>query len=290
MIASAYLRVTVPARRQKETSNDGRDAIVAQPVASRAVSGGRAGGRSWPQRALPPWRCRLCLAAWFWRPAGPGLDPMAGRMGCGRFRRCGHRGWRTLASETTGVSGMAERYTAALFDIADERRMLDEVASDLRQLRAMLAASVDLSRLVRSPVLTRGEQGKAISALAAQAGFSPLVRDFLAVVAKNRRLFAVPAMIEAYLAKLAERRGEVTAEVIAAQPLSQAQLALLSDQLRRTCRTQGFGRTPGRSGADRRDDRQGGFADGRQVAQEQVAAAAVGDEGHRLSFRLEIAC
>ena len=139
-----------------------------------------------------------------------------------------------MASETTGVSGLAERYAAALFDIADERRTLDEVASDLRQLRAMLASSVDLSRLVRSPILTRSEQAKAIGALAARAGFSPLVRDFLAVVAKNRRLFAVPAMIEVYLAKLAERRGEVTAEVIAAQPLSETQLARLSDQLRRS--------------------------------------------------------
>jgi F-type H+-transporting ATPase subunit delta len=139
-----------------------------------------------------------------------------------------------LASETTGVTGIAERYAAALFDLADERRMLDEVASDLRQLRAMLAASVDLSRLLRSPILTRGEQGKAISALAAHSGFSPLVRDFLAVVAKNRRLFATPAMIEAYLEKLAERRGEITAEVVAARPLSDTQLALLSEQLRRS--------------------------------------------------------
>ena len=138
-----------------------------------------------------------------------------------------------MASETTGVSGLAQRYAAALFDIADERRMLDEVASDLRQMRAMLAASVDLSRLVRSPILTRGEQGRAISALAERASFAPLVRDFLAVVAKNRRLFAVPAMIEAYLEKLAERRGEVTAEVTAAQALSEAQQNSLIDQLRR---------------------------------------------------------
>jgi F-type H+-transporting ATPase subunit delta len=139
-----------------------------------------------------------------------------------------------LASETTGVSGLAERYAAALFDLADARRTLDEVASDLRQLRAMLAASVDLSRLVRSPILTRDQQGKGIGALATHAGFSPLVCDFLAVVAKNRRLFAVPAMIEVYLAKLAERRGELTAEVIAAQALSETQLARLSDQLRRS--------------------------------------------------------
>lgn len=139
-----------------------------------------------------------------------------------------------MASETTGVSGLAERYAAALFDLADERRMLDEVASDLRQLRAMLAASGDLLRLIRSPIVSRDQQGKAIGALAERAGLSSLIRDFLAIVARNRRLFAVPAMIEAFLAKLAARRGEVTAQVTAAQTLSEAQLAALNEHLRRS--------------------------------------------------------
>ena len=129
---------------------------------------------------------------------------------------------------------MAERYAAALFDLADERRVLDQVAADLRQLRAMMQASTDLVRLTRSPILSRDEQFKGIGALAEHAGFSSLVRDFLGVVARNRRLFAVPGMIEAFLAQLATRRGEVTAEVTAAQPLSEAQLAALNEQLRRT--------------------------------------------------------
>ena len=139
-----------------------------------------------------------------------------------------------MASETTGVSALAERYATALFDIADERRAFDEVAGDLRQLRAMMAASADLMRVVRSPVLSRHDQGRAVSALAGRAELSPLVRDFLAVVARNRRLFAVPAMIDAFLAMLADRRGEVTAEIVAAQPLSETQLETLSEHLRRT--------------------------------------------------------
>jgi F-type H+-transporting ATPase subunit delta len=138
-----------------------------------------------------------------------------------------------LASESTGVSGLAERYAAALFELADERRALDAVADDLRATRAMLHDSADLSRLVRSPVMSRGDQGKAIALVAEKAELSQLTRDFLAVAARNRRLFAVPAMIEAYLAKLAERRGEVTAEVTAAQPLTEAQNTALTDQLRR---------------------------------------------------------
>ncbi len=139
-----------------------------------------------------------------------------------------------LAAESTGVSALAGRYATALFDIADERRALDEVAADLRQLRAMMAGSPDLMRLVRSPVLSRLDQAQAVAALAQRAELSALVRDFLAVVARNRRLFAVPAMIDGFLAMLAERRGEVTAEVVAAQPLTESQLAALGEHLRRT--------------------------------------------------------
>lgn len=137
-----------------------------------------------------------------------------------------------MASETTGVSGLAERYAEALFELAEERRVLDPVAADLRALRAMIGDSPDLDRLVRSPVLSRNEQGRAIAALAERAGLQPLLRDFLGVVARHRRLFAAPAMIDAYLKKLAERRGEVTAEVTAAQPLSEAQLGRLGEGLR----------------------------------------------------------
>jgi F-type H+-transporting ATPase subunit delta len=142
-------------------------------------------------------------------------------------------GYVSLASEATGVSGLAERYAAALFDLADERRILDETAANLRELSAMLRSSAELFRLIRSPILSREEQGKAIAALAERANFAPVVRDFLAVVARNRRLIAIPAMIEAYLEKLAERRGEITAEVAAAQPLSATQLDLLREHLRR---------------------------------------------------------
>jgi F-type H+-transporting ATPase subunit delta len=138
-----------------------------------------------------------------------------------------------LASTATGDTGLAERYAAALFDLADERHALDAVAGDLRELRDMVAASGDLVRLLRSPVVSRDEQGKAVAALAERAGLSDLTRDFLGVVASNRRLFAVPAMIEAYLRKLAERRGEVTAEVTIAQPLNEARQAALTEQLRR---------------------------------------------------------
>ena len=139
-----------------------------------------------------------------------------------------------MASTSAGVSGIADRYATALFDLADERKALDQTAGDLKQLRAMVDGSPELRRLLRSPVLSRAEQAKAIGALAGKAGFSGLTRNFLGLVAQNRRLFAVPGMIEAFLGILAKRRGEVTAQVTTAQELTAAQRAALDEQLRRT--------------------------------------------------------
>ena len=138
-----------------------------------------------------------------------------------------------MAASSAGFSGLAARYAAALFELADEQKALDQVANDLRQLRTMIAGSSDLQRLIRSPILSRAAQGRAVAEIATQAGLSPLTRNFLGLAAQNRRLFVAPAIIEAFLAILAERRGEVTAQVTAAQPLTDAQQALVEEQLRR---------------------------------------------------------
>ena len=138
-----------------------------------------------------------------------------------------------MAARGSGPGGLAARYATALFELADDQHRLDEVATDLTALKAMIAGSDDLRRLLRSPVLTRDEQGRAMAALLEKAGLGDLVRRFVGLVADNRRLFALAPMIDAYLARLGARRGEVTAEVTAARPLSDRQRQAIVDALRR---------------------------------------------------------
>ena len=137
-----------------------------------------------------------------------------------------------MASQAGPVSALAERYAAALLDLADEQRALDQVAADLDAVKAALAESGDLLRLVRSPAISRNEQGRAMLAVAARMGLSGTARNFIGVVARHGRLYALPQMIDRFLAALAARRGEVTAEVTAAQPLSDGQTRALEDALR----------------------------------------------------------
>jgi F-type H+-transporting ATPase subunit delta len=135
-----------------------------------------------------------------------------------------------VATKTTGL--IAERYASALYELADDAKALDQVAGDLRALKAMMAASSDLVRLLRSPVLGRSDQAKAMSALAEKAGFHDLTRRFLGSVASNRRLFVLAVVIEEFLAELARRRGEATANVTSAVALTPAQTAALEQALR----------------------------------------------------------
>ena len=138
-----------------------------------------------------------------------------------------------MASEATGVSGLAGRYATALFDLADQEKAFDAIADDLRRLGAMIESSADLKRLIRSPVLSRDAQGAAMKVLLERAELGPITRNFVGLVARNRRLFALPGMIAGYLQLLADRRGEIRAEVTSAQEMSPTQVAAINDQLKR---------------------------------------------------------
>ena len=136
-----------------------------------------------------------------------------------------------MPASSVHASGLAGRYAVALFELAQERGELDVVAGDLHSLREMLGESADLRRLIRSPVLSREEQARALAALGERAGFAPLTQQFLGLLAHKRRLFALPEVIEAYNAMLAEHRGEVGAEVVSAVALSPEQLDSVRQQL-----------------------------------------------------------
>jgi F-type H+-transporting ATPase subunit delta len=138
-----------------------------------------------------------------------------------------------LAAQTSEQGGLATRYAAALFELAESRNQLDAVAADLSALAKMIADSTDMKRLINSPVLSRADQGKAMAAVAKAAGFGDLAQKFIGLIAQNRRLFAIPAMIKAYHKMLADKRGELTAEVTAARALTPAQQAAVSDAIKR---------------------------------------------------------
>ena len=113
-----------------------------------------------------------------------------------------------MAQSSSPISGVAERYAGSLYELAAQAKAVSQVEADLGRFEALLAGSADLTRMIRSPVFSSDEQFKAIAAIATKAKITGLVGNFLRVVAQNRRLFAVPAMIKAFRQIAAQMRSK----------------------------------------------------------------------------------
>lgn len=139
-----------------------------------------------------------------------------------------------VATDEPIMATVAGRYASALFELAKDERQLDAVDSDMISLASMIADSSDLNRMIRSPLFSAEEQGKAVGAIATSAGFSALTSNFLQLLARSRRLFALSDMIRDFRKIVARHRGEITADVTSAHALTEAQQAALEDSLRST--------------------------------------------------------
>jgi len=136
--------------------------------------------------------------------------------------------------ETSGgiQASLGGRYALALFELARESNTIDAVETSLSRVRDALAGSEDFRRLTTSPVVARGAAARAVLATADQLGADATTRNFLGVLAENRRLGQLPQIVRAFRALAARHRGETTAEVTSAYPLDEAQVGELKQQLR----------------------------------------------------------
>ena len=129
-------------------------------------------------------------------------------------------------------ASLSGRYATALFGLARDEKAIDAVSASLATLKAALAESDDLRNLISNPVVSRGEAAKAIAAAAGTMGLDPLTTKFLGVLAENRRLAKLRDVIRAFDQLAAAHRGETTAEVTSAHPLSATQVKALKAKLK----------------------------------------------------------
>ncbi|MDO5657088.1 MAG: F0F1 ATP synthase subunit delta [Paracoccus sp. (in: a-proteobacteria)] len=137
----------------------------------------------------------------------------------------------TVANSASISASIAGRYAQALFDIVKDEGGLDALSTQTADLAQALTDSADLREMIGSPVLTRAEQGRAITALAEKMGLGQALTNTLRLLAQNRRLFVLPQFVARINALIADARGEVTADVTSAAALSDEQKQRLTATL-----------------------------------------------------------
>ena len=141
-------------------------------------------------------------------------------------------GVEALAAQNSVLTQIARPYASALFDLAQSENQLASVETSLSDISRLIGESEDFARFLRSPVITSDEKATTLDALLAKTTTNHLVANFLRLVAKNGRLFALDQIIVGFRELAAKARGEVTADVTSAAPLSGEQANALSETLR----------------------------------------------------------
>jgi F-type H+-transporting ATPase subunit delta len=151
-----------------------------------------------------------------------------------------------LASDATAINsaspqapsptGLAERYALALLGIVDDLRQkepgaADRVAADLDRLFRLWREDRGFRAFIEDPRLDAGAQRRGAFAVIEKAGIGTEVRNLVGVLITNRRLGQLPAVAAAFGAQLAARRGQQTATVTTAHPLSDTQRAQITARL-----------------------------------------------------------
>lgn len=129
------------------------------------------------------------------------------------------------------ISGVAQRYALALFSLAQERALIEDVAFVVRRLQAIIVESPDLRWLLASKILSEKEQGRALDALMAAAEIGGLTANFVRLIVANGRLPVLLECLRAFQDLDDHARGLVRAQVTSAVPLGADQVERLKMQL-----------------------------------------------------------
>jgi len=129
------------------------------------------------------------------------------------------------------LSAVAERYAAALADVAVERKNSETVKRNLAAFVEAFSSIADLRNALESPALNAEVKRKVIAEVAGKMGLDVAVRNFIYLVVDHRRTEVLPEIEQAFLSELNKRLGIVDAEVTSAHELNDDEKRQLSTVL-----------------------------------------------------------
>jgi F-type H+-transporting ATPase subunit delta len=128
-------------------------------------------------------------------------------------------------------AAVARRYAKALWELARAESRPEPVAEELLRFQRVLADERELRDALLRPWVKAATKRAVVTGVTERLGLSPLVRNFLALVAQRRRLAILPEIIAAYRALMDEASGRVHARVRSAVPLTDGERAAIRERL-----------------------------------------------------------
>ncbi len=125
----------------------------------------------------------------------------------------------------------SERYSRALFEVANESEDLKKIEKDIKSFQLLLNDSFELNNFIHNPTQSISNQKVVINLLSEKLNFSKNLKNFFFLLIEKRRIFFVTKIIDSFLKLCSKKRGEVKASLISSKDLSDSELEDISKDL-----------------------------------------------------------
>ena len=139
-----------------------------------------------------------------------------------------------MTSKISSSDIISERYGSALYDLASEKKCIDEILNDLDVIEKVMKESSELRHVIKSPLVNSEEKLNILLKIFAGSSFNNLTTTFLKVLDNNKRISNILSIILQFKKINSEKRGDIAANVISANELSEDEKNNITNQLKNT--------------------------------------------------------
>ena len=126
-----------------------------------------------------------------------------------------------MESQSNSFSDATGRYAKSIFQIAVEKNILPEIEKNFFQVRTLLKDSIDFKKFVVNPTIQKQSRLSIIETISKKFNFNKYFVNFLKLINEKGRFFFLEKIIRDFFSIVAESKGEVTADLIIANEISE---------------------------------------------------------------------
>ena len=135
-------------------------------------------------------------------------------------------------SKNTGFSiTSANRYSLALFELAEENNLLSQIEDQSLSMLNLINQSNDFYNLIKDPTINQEDLSKVINIIVEKNKFNTLFKNFLNFLIQKRRFFFLERILKSFVEICSKKRGELKAELKSAKELSNDEITKITEEL-----------------------------------------------------------
>ena len=139
-----------------------------------------------------------------------------------------------MTSKISSGDMISDRYGSALYDLASEKKCIDEILNDFDTVEKTMKESSDLRNVIKSPLVNSEEKLNILLKIFAGSNFNILTTTFLKVLDNNKRISNLSTIILQFKKINSEKRGDITADITSANILSDDEKNNITNQLKKS--------------------------------------------------------